>query len=149
MTPLTVKNARGYFASTFIYGTYGGQEVLGRTSSRDAAHRPLLWSQQWEERWPCPAYLTILKRAPARCSARRIAKLLADLLALRSETTRFATQKWPGFAPPNAATLNARNQHLLDQAARLLGPEKFTAIFGFAPDQKIDLVDPNIQQGQQ
>jgi hypothetical protein len=74
-------------------------------------------------------------------------KLLADLLALRSETTRFAAQKWPGFAPPNAATLNARNQHLIEQAAKLLGPEKFTAIFGFAPDQKIDLVDPNIQQG--
>ena len=32
-------------------------------------------------------------------------KLLADLLALRSDTTRFAAQKWPGFAPPSAECL--------------------------------------------
>jgi hypothetical protein len=35
------------------------------------------------------------------------------------------------------------------QAAKLLGREKFIAIFGFEPSQKIDLVDPNIQEGQQ
>jgi hypothetical protein len=27
---------------------------------------------------------------------------------------------------------------MLDQAAKLVGPERFKGIFGFAPDQKID-----------
>jgi hypothetical protein len=47
-------------------------------------------------------------------------KLLADLLALRSETTRFAAQKWHGFAPPSAVALNASNQHLIEQAKALM-----------------------------
>jgi len=73
-------------------------------------------------------------------------KLLADLLALRTETNQFVAHKWPGIAPPSADLLNSRNQHLIDQAAKLLGPQKFEAIFGFSPDQKINLVDPHIQQ---
>ena len=73
-------------------------------------------------------------------------KLLGDLLALRADVHRFVAQRWPGFAAPNAETLNARNQHLLDQAAQLLGPEKFEKIFGFPPGQKVDLVDPNMKQ---
>jgi hypothetical protein len=73
-------------------------------------------------------------------------KLLGDLLALRADVHRFAAQRWPGFTVPDAKLLNARNQHMLDQAAKLLGPERFKAIFGFPPDQKIDLVDPNIEQ---
>jgi hypothetical protein len=35
---------------------------------------------------------------------------------------------------------------MLDQAAKLLGPQRFEEIFGFPPDQKIDLVDPSIKQ---
>ena len=73
-------------------------------------------------------------------------KLLADLLALRTDVHRFDAQRWPGVTSPNAETLNARNQHLLDQAATLLGPEKFEAIFGFPPGQKVILVDPTIKQ---
>ena len=72
-------------------------------------------------------------------------KLLGDLLALRAEVSRFAAQRWPGAAP-GAELLNARNRHLLDQAAKLLGPQRFEAVFGFRPDLKIDLVDPTVKQ---
>ena len=138
--PLTVRKARGYIASVFIYGTYGLQAAAwaNRLASCSAPSVAALGAitmpglpDDFESR--------------AREVLGDDAKLLADLLALREETNRFAAQKWPG-SPPSAATLNARNQHLIEQAAKLLGPEKFTAIFGFAPDQKIDLVDPNIQQ---
>lgn len=149
MTPLTVKNARGYFASTFIYGTYGGQDGAwaNKLARCGAPSTPMVAAMGGT--MAMPGLPDDFETRAREVLGAQNPKLLADLLALRSETTRFATQKWPGFAPPNAATLNARNQHLLDQAAKLLGPEKFTAIFGFAPDQKIDLVDPNIQQGQQ
>jgi hypothetical protein len=75
-------------------------------------------------------------------------KLLADLLALRADVHRFAAQRWPGATSPSAEALNARNQHLLDQAAALLGPEKFEAIFGFPPGRKVMLVDPTIKQSE-
>ena len=133
-------------ASSFVYGTYGSQDTA--------------WANKLASCGAPPSPLTTALGAMAmpglpddfEARAREVLgdenpKLLADLLTLRSETHRFAAQKWPGFTPPSAATLNARNQHLIEQAAKLLGPEKFTAIFGFAPDQKIDLVDPNIQQG--
>jgi hypothetical protein len=34
---------------------------------------------------------------------------------------------------------------MLDEAARILGPQKFEEIFGFPPGAKIDLVDPTIK----
>jgi hypothetical protein len=72
--------------------------------------------------------------------------LLGQLLALRGQVLQFGAQKWPGAAAPSAEILNARNQHMLDQAAALLGPEKFTEIFGFPPGQKVTLVDPDIHK---
>ncbi len=73
-------------------------------------------------------------------------KRLSDLLALRTDTLRFAAQRWPGFSAPSPETLNARNQHLLDQAAHLLGLDKFKEIFGYSPDEKIHLVDPTVSE---
>ena len=71
-------------ASTFIYNTYGLQYAAWANKLASCgAHRPLVWSQQWEERWPCPACLTISKRAPAKLLGEENPKLLADLLALR------------------------------------------------------------------
>jgi len=73
-------------------------------------------------------------------------KLLSDLLALRTDTQRFTAQRWPSFSSPSPETLNARNQHLLDQAAHLLGSDKFKEIFGYSPDEKIHLVDLTISE---
>ena len=71
-------------------------------------------------------------------------EMLSRLLALKGEVNRFAAQSIPGFAPPSAAALNTRNQHLIDQAAILLGRERFERVFGFSPDETIDLVDPSV-----
>jgi hypothetical protein len=144
LAPLTVHNARGYIASTFIYGTYGLQQAAWANKIVSCGA-------------PAPRLAvvggTAMPGLPDDFEARARAvlgsedpKLLSDLLALRADVHQFAMQRWPGFAPPDAATLNARNQHLIDQAATLLGPERFTAIFGFAPGQKINLIDPNIRQ---
>ncbi len=51
--------------------------------------------------------------------------LLNKLLALRAEIHQYLLVPWPGETP-SAETLNARNQHMLDQAAKLLGKDKFT-----------------------
>ncbi len=67
-------------------------------------------------------------------------QLLAALLALRTDAQRAGR----AASSSSADALNAQNQRLFDQAAKLLGPEKFDAIFGGAPYQKVDLVDPSI-----
>jgi hypothetical protein len=69
---------------------------------------------------------------------------LVDLLKLREEVHQFVARAWPGVGQPSAEALNARNQHMLDEAAKLLGPENFKSIFGFSPGEKIDLVDKEI-----
>jgi hypothetical protein len=149
--PLTVRNARGYIASTFLYGTYGVQHAAWANQIGRCGGQPIQVP-------PGGAVVTAARGAPVagppddfEAHARKVLagedpKLLADLLALRTDVLRFNAQRWPGFTAPNANTLNARNQHLLDQAAKLLGPERFQAIFGFSPDQKINLVDPTIKQ---
>jgi hypothetical protein len=59
---------------------------------------------------------------------------------------QFVARAWPGTGQPSADALNARNQHMLDEAAKLLDPAEFKAIFGIDPGDKIDLVDPSISQ---
>jgi hypothetical protein len=144
--PLAVVGARGYIASSFIYGTYGLQHAAW--AAKIASCRG---GQQ-----PVSATFTLggtaVSGLPDDFEARARAvlgaddpKALNDLLALRAETHRFSAQAAPGFAPPPAEALNLRNQHLLDQAALLLGPDRFRQIFGFSPEERIDLVDPTVR----
>lgn len=146
--PLTVCEARGYMASVFIYKKYGLQEEawlnqIAKCGGQLPGGPPMA----------ATAPGTPMSGSPDdfEAHAREVLKhddpkLLSDLLSLRADVQRFSAQRWPGLTAPDAETLNARNQHMLDQAAKLLGPQRFEAIFGFAPDQKIDLVDPSIRQ---
>jgi hypothetical protein len=120
--PLTVKNAGGYFASSFLYQTYGTQS--GAWASKIVACAGVLY--------PAIAYM---KRgamiaislphhfeAQAREALGGDTQLLSRLLSLKGEVQQFTAKQIPGFGPPDAAKLNARNQYLLDSAAILLGP---------------------------
>jgi hypothetical protein len=148
--PLTVRNARGYMASVFIYGDYGLQRAAWWNQIARCGGQPI--------QPPGGPAMVAAQGNPVpeppddfEAHARQVLKsdppnLLSDLLALRADVQRFTAQRWPGVTAPDADVLNARNRHMLDQAAKLLGPQRFKAIFGFPPDQKIDLVDPSIKQ---
>lgn len=73
---------------------------------------------------------------------------LGELLALRTEAQRIVAMRAPDAAAMSAQDLNQHNQRVLDQAAKLLGDEQFEEIFGFPPSEKIDLVDPTINPGE-
>ena len=143
--PLTVKKARGYAISTFLYGTYGLQHAAwkGKLYSFAGVKPMTRLPTAMEERMEPPPddfadhAREVLSDKP---------ELLDQLMALRAEINTFAAQKIPGFFPPDAALLNARNQHLLDQAAALLGPDDFRKIFGIEPGERIDVVDPTIME---
>ena len=153
--PMTVRLARGYMASTFIYGTYGLQHaawaakvqscsvssskrVGGRSSGGTprGAVAPLPMSPRMPE-------LHDDFEAHAREVLGNEPEMLARLLTLKGEVHAYAVQTLPGFTAPRAQTLNARNQHLLDQAAILLGPQRFEEVFGFPPGEIVQLVDPS------
>jgi len=144
--PLTVSSARGYLASTFIYGIYGLQHSAwaNKIVSCGGAGPQIAFAIGGGI---VPGPPDDFEARARQVLEQENPKLLSDLLALRADTQRFATQRWPGLSPPSAETLNARNQHLLNQAAQLLGPSKFKEIFGFSPGEKIDLVDPTISEG--
>jgi hypothetical protein len=139
--PMTVQGSRGYQASIFVYGTYGRQHVawVNKVSSCGA-----------------PQVLTAAGGIPMagppdefEARARQVLgdsdpETLAKLLALRVEAQRSVAIRPPG-APLSAEALNAQNQRVFDEAARILGPRKFEEIFGFPPGAKIDLVDPTIK----
>jgi hypothetical protein len=146
--PLTVRNARGYMASVFIYGSYGTQHAawwnqIAKCGGQAPGGTVMAAT---DERAPVSGPPDDFEEHAREVLKSDDPKLLSDLLALRADVQRFSAQRWPGGAAPDAETLNARNRHMLDQAAKLLGPQRFEAIFGFPPDQKIDLVDPSIKQ---
>jgi hypothetical protein len=141
--PLTVADARGYWASNFIYGTYGLQHTAWATKVETCgAPRPQIAAM---EGVTMPGMPDDFEERARKVLKTRDPKLLSDLLALRTDVHRFAAQRWPGLDAPGEVTLNARNQHLLDEAAKLLGPEKFKEVFGFSPGERINLVDPQIK----
>lgn len=73
-------------------------------------------------------------------------EVLSKLLNLRGQVQAFAMQTTPGLLAPEPDYLNARNQHLIDQAAVLLGPDDFRKLFGIEPGEKVNLVDPNVER---
>lgn len=137
--PLTVSKSRGYWLSLHVYGTYGWDTVswgnklasCGAIDATTVVAGPTPMTDEFEER-------------ARKMFGRDDPKLLANFLALRAEISHSVSQKWPGSTPPSAEALNARNRALFEQAAILLGRERFKRFFGFEPDQKIDLVDPRM-----
>lgn len=148
-SPLTVKNARGYFASSFLYGTYGAQSAAWANKIAACSTGHALVAAAGGGTMKARGLPDDFEEHARSVLGVGDAELLNQLLALKGEVQNFTARPIPGFAPPDAAALNARNQHLLDQAAILLGPEKFKRVFGFAPGQKIDLVDEKIMRKSQ
>lgn len=146
--PATVRGARGYAISSFLYGTYGLQHSAWLSRVQACVGLPDPVSILGPQR---SAKAMADKSAPAlpddfQLHAREVLgddrEQLDALMALRGEMQSFMALRVPGFVGPTAAMLNERNQHMLEQAALLLGPERFEALFGVAPGERVELVDP-------
>jgi hypothetical protein len=64
----------------------------------------------------------------------------ARLLAMRGQFHTQAALQAHALTTPTADELNARNQRFLDEAAKLLRPDEFAAVFGVKPGTKVNLV---------
>lgn len=137
--PITVRGARGYMASSFIYGTYGLQHAAWAKKLRGLT-KPAVGLRGKSMPTPIDDFET-----RARAVLRdRDDETLARLLTLRLEAQRTFTRSVSKQREMSAEEINSRNQRLIDNAAELLGPERFEEIFGFAPGQIVALVDPEI-----
>jgi nucleoid DNA-binding protein len=140
--PLTVSRARGYWASTFRYGTYGIPD-LEWDIRRDICRNSRSLTPQQSE-----GGNTMVKEADEfESRARdllkdRDPKLLSEFLALRQEAQALPTETSKGAKGVSAKAINADNQRMLDRAATLLGAEDFERIFEFQPEQRVNLVPP-------
>lgn len=146
---LTVRNARGYFFSSALYGTYGqndnawASKVQSCTAPSTGGMTPMGGDMQPEKNLPdefTEHASAVLADDPGRLEA---------LLALRAQA-QIAVRDMPDIAfsgPDAAAIINARNQEFLDQAAEVLGPSRFEQVFGFPAGEKVDLVDPEMLGG--
>lgn len=147
--PMTVHRARGYMVSNFIYGTYGLQHAAWAAKIAACSGARLVPPARVGGRVMAGGGVGG-PGGPDEFEARAREVLgpdhpkLGNLLRLRSEVHQFAARAWPGTGQPSADALNARNQHMIDEAARLLGPDEFKSIFGVAPGEKVDLVDKTI-----
>lgn len=148
-TRLTVRNARGYFASAYLYGTYGvnvadwankvqscGAPVVVAAAGISPTGGPMQPEMNDEQD-------DFTQRATA-VLAEDDPGLLAELLALHRHVRMNMMERAPQFTEADARSINEDNQRLLDHAAELLGPLRFQEIFGFPAGEKIDLVDPEM-----
>lgn len=144
--PLTVSNARGYHASTFLYGTYGLQHLVWNNKVNSCAVPPIAPIKSM-------VGVTAMSKIPDEFEQHLRKSLgtgnediIAKLLALRNEghAQRADVMLLQNRKPVTAETINERNQQILDKAKELLGDELFTKVFGYSPDNKINLVDPAI-----
>ncbi|WP_316229472.1 hypothetical protein [Bradyrhizobium sp. SZCCHNR1070] len=145
---LTVRGARGYMVSTFLYGTYGLQHAAWAAKIAACSSvrlPPQAGGMAMTAASTGPSAPDEFERHAGQVLGAANPKLL-ELLRLRSDVHQFVARAWPGTGQPSADALNARNQHMLDEAAKLLDPAEFKAIFGIDPGDKIDLVDPGISQ---
>lgn len=144
VAPLTVKAARGYALSSFIYGTYGLQHAAWQQKIAACTGTRLLVSVAGGS--GAMADLPDDFEQMARETLGDKPEVLGKLLNLRGQVQAFSMLRAPGLLPPDPDYLNARNQHLIDQAAALLGPDDFRKLFGIEPGEKVNLVDPNVER---
>jgi hypothetical protein len=139
--PQTVKDTRGYWLSSYLYGTYGRQKsawldkvkhcTSAATSGESTIMKAAAMATKTDEF--AENAQSVLADDPA---------LLEQLMALREGAQMQLAKALPEAQALDADLLNAQNQKMFDEAAALLGPEKFEQVFGFKAGEKINLVDP-------
>lgn len=134
--PLKVSNARGYAASSFLYGDYGLQRSAWANKHKSCSGTVLLGATTMANRQD-----SFTRRAASALTSEP--GLLRQLLNMRDEAQEFASKR-PLGTSLSAEAINNRNQQFLNEAAKLLGRDRFRAIFGLEPDETINLVDPNL-----
>jgi ferritin-like metal-binding protein YciE len=135
--PLRTVGARGYQPSTYLYGTYGLNEEAWEKRHIDCGNRTAeIGTRVMTE-------IDDFKDRAREVLGKSEPGLLKDLLTLR-ESIQNDLKKERGTRTPSEQ--NQRNQKMLDQAAKLLGPSHFEMIFGYDPAIRMDLVyDPVAQ----
>jgi hypothetical protein len=143
---LTVAKARGYAASTFLYGTYGRQESDWRRKIELCAADTMNATARGDQSMSSEP--DEFEQHLRKVLGPKEDALIAELLDLRHKA--FAehadARSLQNGQAPTAEALNADNQKTLRKAAELLGEDRFQEIFGFPSAQGIDLVDPQIMR---
>ena len=115
--PMTVRGARGYASSIFVYGTYGLQHVAWLNKIRSCGAPQVLTAAGGIPMAGPPDEFEARAREALGDSD---PETLAKLLALRVEAQRSIAIQPPERAL-SAEALNAQNQRMIDEAARILG----------------------------
>jgi hypothetical protein len=137
-TPPTVKAARGYWKSLYVYGQYGTRDAawLARRSSCNvgAGAGTKGMAEGSDE------FLAAARRVLADDPA-----LLAEVLARRAALQAGSgATKSLGDDDLTAESINAVQRAAIAEVAELLGEDRFVALFGHDPEDQVDLVDPAI-----
>lgn len=140
---LTVAGANGYKTSLFFFGEYGRQSaawVAKKTScstSFGGGMGGIQMTGDQDDRFD--------KDAQKLLSPARYKKLKALRKKIGSDLERSSDMKINLMSAEQAATeINESINNYLQEVSKLLTPGEFETLFGFAPDQSIELVDPNM-----
>jgi hypothetical protein len=146
--PLTVSLARGYHVSTFLFGTYGLQHSAWQTKSLGCSTGigNLIVRGTLSQSMDATDSDDFEQQASALLIQPEAAERLQRLLELRRTAVRTSeamrSRMSTEMFAPSGDELNAHYNNVLRQAATLLKPEEYRALFGFEPGEVVNLVDP-------
>ena len=151
-SPLTVSGARWYSVSVFFYDVYGLQYAAfaAKLASCSGTHgSPMMAGKPTAGSGGSAAPTDTFQRHVRKALGPGEADKASALQQLREEIqadaeVRRSRMTIAGVTSPEAtaAELNARNREYLKRAAEKLGREGFIRVFGFSPDETVNLVDP-------
>lgn len=141
--PLTVKNARGYWLSSWLYGTYGSNTTdwanLVQSCVGTATHPPGPTADMPDE---------FDQQITAALGADFDAAKRAQLRDLRggfeSETQALKSRISELVADDLSRQLNDLVNSYLVRAAEILGPDDYEKLFGTKAGEAVTLVDPEM-----
>jgi hypothetical protein len=136
IAPLTVDKARGYWLSSFLYGTYGVDDAAWRAKLASCSVAGAAMTAIDERGNQADQFEQRARRLLAGDE-----RTLAALLELRQANLRQNLAPDVG-QPVTAEALDARNNRFFEEAARLLGEERYRALFEVPAGQPVRLVDP-------
>lgn len=140
--PQTARNARGYWLSNALFGTYGVQQAAWNAKK----------TQCMANSTSTPSNIPSASQDPDDFDAhvREVLRGLAtdpeinDFLSKRQDFMKRIAVISNQLTLPTAQVLNAEYNEFFKKAAQILGPANFERVFEVPPQDDLSIVDPRI-----
>jgi hypothetical protein len=162
--PVTVEGAKGYGVSRWMYGTYGTtvadwQQRIAKCAATAAAapnatpgahdaHVAMAMIANVPKTLDADLTAMVQERLGSQLAAEKAARLVNIRSRALESKNALDRQVLTGRIPPRqfAVSVNELINQRLREASQVLTPDEYRRLFGIAPGERIDIVDPAVAE---